>query len=138
MNIDSPLAIRPDTHLVFPQRRAIATFHIAEYRLGHSAIFPISMSTETGIFHGISLEVPYKETPLTRMNTEIYQKAIIRIISVLITISLSRLCFLPQTLLYFSRNRIRRGCRTFAYATIPAPKAIRTNDIKTDLFIKLA
>ena len=137
MNIDSPLAIRPDTHLVFPQRRAITTFHIAEYRLGHSAIFPISMSTETGILHGISFEIPYKETPFTRMNTEIYQKAIIRIISVLITISLSRLCFFPQTLLYFSRHRIRRGYRTSCIRHQPAPKAIRTNDIKTDFFIKL-
>ena len=123
MNIDSPLAIRPDTHLVFPQRRAITTFHIAEYRLGHSAIFPISMSTETGILHGISFEIPYKETPFTRMNTEIYQKAIIRIIPILITISLSRLCFFPQTLLYFNRHRIRRGCRTFCIRHHPCSQS---------------
>lgn len=137
MNIDSPLAIRPDTHLVFPQRRAITTFHIAEYRLGHSAIFPISMSTETGILHGISFEIPYKETPFTRMNTEIYQKAIIRIIPILITISLSRLCFSRKRCSTLTGTESEEDAAHFAYATIPAPKAIRTNDIKTDFFIKL-
>lgn len=130
MNIDSPLAIRPDTHLVFSQRRAIATFHIAEYRLGHGAIFPISMSTETGIFHGISFEIPYKETPFTRMNTEIYQKAIIRIISILITISLSRLCFFRKRCSTLAGTESEKDAAHLAYATSPAPKAIRTNDIK--------
>ena len=132
MNIDSPLAIRPDTHLVFSQRRAIATFHIAEYRLGHGAIFPISMSTETGIFHGISFEIPYKETPFTRMNTEIYQKAIIRIISI------PACAFSRKRCSTLAGTESEEDAAHFAYATIPAPKTIRTNDIKTDFFIKLA